>query len=123
MSAFPLLTASVLLPTLLVVGPADEKAGPGFIGVQIKYGPNKNGFEVVQLVDGGPADKAGMKANDVITLIDGEAVGTLSDFVTTIAGHKPGDKITLKVFRDGKAKEIAVTVGEAPKAKAPDMDK
>jgi S1-C subfamily serine protease len=123
MSGSPVLATSALLFTFLVAGPADEKTGPGFIGVQIKYGPNRNGIEVIQVINDGPADKAGMKANDLITQIAGEAVGTLADFVKTIAGHKPGDTITLKVFRDGKAQDINVTVGEGPKAEPPDKGK
>jgi serine protease Do len=83
--------------------------------VQIRQGQNGNGIEVVRVIEGAAADKAGLKAGDLITLIDGEAAPPLKDFVKTINERKAGDKVKLTIFRDGKTEDIKVVLGEAPK--------
>jgi S1-C subfamily serine protease len=115
MSATHVLAAPALLSALLVGAPAIEKAGPGFLGVQIRLGLNGNGLEIVKVIEGAAADKAGLKAGDLITQVDGEAVGPLQDFVKMIGGHKAGDKLKVTIFRDGTTEDVKVVLGEAPK--------
>jgi S1-C subfamily serine protease len=115
MFATQFLAAPALVSALLLGAPAIEKAGPGFLGVQIRHGLNGNGLEVVRVIEGAAADKAGLKAGDLITQLDGEAVPPLQDFVKTINGHKAGDKVKLTIFRDGKTEDIKVVLGEVPK--------
>jgi S1-C subfamily serine protease len=125
MSATHLLAAPAVLAGLLVGAPAIEKAGPGFLGVQVRVGPTGNGIEVVKLIEGCPAEKAGLKAGDLITQLDGEAVGGVQEFVKSISSRKAGDKVKLQISRDGKTDEINVTLGEVPKdlIKDPPKDK
>lgn len=59
-----------------------------------------------------PADKAGLKAGDVISAANGTAISTPDQLVKLVQAAKPGDKMTLSVTRDGKAQEITVTLGE-----------
>lgn len=59
-----------------------------------------------------PADKAGLKAGDVISAANGTTISTPDQLVKLVQAAKPGDKVTLSVMRDGKTQEISVTLGE-----------
>ena len=62
----------------------------------------------------GPADKAGVKPDDLIYKINGRAVNSsrdLTDAVTTLA---PGSVVTLDINRDGKPVTVRVTLAERP---------
>ena len=61
---------------------------------------------------GGPADKAGVEAGDIITKVDGRAVEKSADLPRSIGAVKPGAKATLQVFRRGSYRELGVTVAE-----------
>jgi serine protease Do len=67
----------------------------------------------------GPADKAGLKPQDVIQKINGKVMESNSDVVRTIANMAPGTRITLTVWRKGKVIEVPATVGAAPDDKKP----
>ena len=94
----------------------------GRIGVQIApvnkevaeaIGLGKAGGALVQSAEaGGPADKAGVEAGDIITKVDGKAVEKAGDLPRMIGNTKPGTRITLQVYRRGTAKDLAVTVAE-----------
>jgi serine protease Do len=94
----------------------------GRIGVQIapvtkevaeSIGLGKPGGALVQSVEsGGPADKAGVEAGDIITRVDGKVVEKQGDLPRIIGGMKPGTKATVQVFRRGATRDVAVTVGE-----------
>ncbi len=66
-----------------------------------------------------PADKAGLRMNDVILKLNGDDAGAMQTFVQSIGTKKPGDKIKLKIKRDGKDKEIEVTLGKMPEQDKP----
>jgi S1-C subfamily serine protease len=61
-----------------------------------------------------PASKAGLKAGDVITAIDGDPVANADDLTAKINAHKPSQKVTLSVERGGKSLSIDVTLGVRP---------
>ncbi len=72
------------------------------------------GALVTQVVPQSPADKAGIKANDVVTKVNGEVVNaehTLRDLLVT---HAPGDSIKLDVIRDGQTSQLDVTLDQMP---------
>ena len=64
---------------------------------------------------GGPADKAGLKAGDIITTIDGRSIKDGDDLVNEIASRKPGSTIRLGYVRDGKPQDTTVTIGDRDK--------
>ena len=66
------------------------------------------------VVVGGPADKAGLKVNDVITAIDGEALNDNNPLLAVILKHKPGDVVQLTVQRGDQTVNITLTLGERP---------
>jgi len=94
----------------------------GRIGVQIapvtkevaeSIGLGKPSGALVQNAEaGGPADKAGIEAGDIITKVDGKTVEKSGDLPRMIGNTKPGTKTTLQVFRRGSTKDITVTVAE-----------
>jgi len=66
------------------------------------------------VVSGGPADKAGVEPGDVITEVDGTAINQTTSLTSLLDKHKPGDKVTLTIVRDGKTITKTVTLGSAP---------
>lgn len=59
------------------------------------------------------AEKAGLKIGDIITSIDGTTVKTMDELNDIKNKHSIGDKVTLKIYRDGKTQDIEITLGEA----------
>lgn len=72
------------------------------------------GAEVRHVMAGGPAAKSGLRAGDVITDVDGVRVGSTSDLIVALRGHKPGDRVVLGYWRDGEHHETEVTIDEHP---------
>ena len=70
------------------------------------------GVVVAQIVPGGPADKAGLKAGDVITSFNGTEVNDINTFRNQVASTAPGSEVTLTVLRDGRQQQIRATLGE-----------
>lgn len=66
------------------------------------------------IIAGGPADKAGVEAGDIITKINDKAIDQNNSLSALVNKYKVGDKITLTILRDGKEKKIDVTLGAAP---------
>ncbi len=66
------------------------------------------------IAPGGPADKAGLQAGDVITAVNGAHVASVNQFVATIADYAPGKTVTLTVNRSGQTKSIKLTLGSQP---------
>ncbi len=63
---------------------------------------------------GSPAEEAGLRDGDVITALNGEAIGADSDLSMLVLPYGPGDTITLTVLRDGTTLQVDVTRGELP---------
>ena len=61
---------------------------------------------------GGPADKGGLQAGDIIVKLGDSRIGNLEDFDSALRKHKAGEKVAVVVRRDGK--EIALTVTLEP---------
>ena len=69
-----------------------------------------DGVWVREIVDGGSAAGSDIKVDDVIIGIDGKKVQNFADLQEAIAQHRPGDKVTVKVMRDNKEKNINITL-------------
>ncbi len=74
------------------------------------------GALVAQVVRGSPADKAGVKAGDVITGIDGKSIQDSVAAMAVIAGLKPGQDARFQLTRSEKAIDLAVNVAKRPRA-------
>ncbi|MGA3069119.1 MAG: trypsin-like peptidase domain-containing protein [Terracidiphilus sp.] len=75
----------------------------------------KNGVLVQTVRPSGPADKAGIKAGDIITAVDGRPIKDGDDLVNEIASRRPGSTIRLGYLRDGKQADTTVTIGDREK--------
>ena len=73
---------------------------------------NAYGVYVVDVVQGGPADKAGLKAGDRIVSIDGTEIAQKDDLGTLIQQHSAGDTLSITVARDGQMQTVSLTLGE-----------
>ncbi len=73
------------------------------------------GVIVTDVVKGSPAEKAGIKQGDLILEIDGKEVKNSIQLRAYVQSRKPGDKVKLKIIRDGKNLELSVTLGSADK--------
>jgi serine protease Do/serine protease DegQ len=74
--------------------------------------PAARGAVITQVVADSPAAKAGLKAEDIILEADGRDVQTFDQLRNMIGLHKVGDRIDLKVLRDGKPRTVGVVVGK-----------
>ena len=63
------------------------------------------------VVSGSPADKAGVKDGDIITKVNDKVVGEQGGFGSLVAEFMPGEKIELTIIRDGKERQISLTLG------------
>jgi S1-C subfamily serine protease len=63
---------------------------------------------------GGPADKAGLDDDDVITDVDGHEVDSMPGLAVEVRDHEPGDEVEVGYWRDGKHETAEVEVGERP---------
>ena len=115
--AVPVNVARRLLPQL-----KKGKVVRGFLGVGIESINKKSqdafdlkapeGALVTTVEAGKPADKAGLKHDDIITKVDDVAVKTNRDLIDYVSGKGPGSKITIAFLRDGKEKTAVATLEE-----------
>ena len=70
------------------------------------------GIYVVTVDEFSAAEKAGLKAGDVIIEADGKRIKTMNELNEIKNTHSIGDTMKLKIHRDGAEKEITLTLGE-----------
>jgi serine protease Do len=80
------------------------------------------GAVIGSVTEGSPADKAGLKPEDLVQAVDGVAVQDNSDLSRYIAGKTPGTTVKLKLLREGVSKDVAVTLGTFPDADEEQQD-
>jgi putative serine protease PepD len=73
------------------------------------------GARIERVVDGSPADEAGVVPSDVIVGVEGEAVASMSALVISLRERDPGDEVTLDVFREGDRRSVTVALVERPR--------
>ena len=76
--------------------------------------PSLDGVLISEVVDNTPASRAGIKAGDVVLVFDGKNVKDMASFRIMVASTEVGKKVNIKVYRDGKEKDIKLTIGEMP---------
>lgn len=72
------------------------------------------GAFVKSVVEGSEAEKAGIKAGDIITKVDSEVIGEERSLGKVILSHKVGEKLRLTIIRDDKEIALTAVLGEAP---------
>jgi serine protease Do len=120
--AIPIETALYVKDQLVQHG----KVSRGRLGVTIQevnqalagsFGLSKAGGALISSVeDGSPAQKAGLKPGDVVLKIDGAEISSSIELSSRVATLKPGTPAKLEVWHEGRARDVVVTVGDAPVA-------
>jgi serine protease Do len=90
----------------VVIQPVTRELADGF-GL-----PKPQGALVNSVEKGGPAEKAGIEAGDVILRFDGKPVNSSEDLPRIVGGTKPGSSIAVQVWRNKAARDLQVVVAE-----------
>lgn len=93
-----------------------------FLGIQYKFISKDvailyeypKGAYVQDVIEGSAADKAGIKAGDIITKIDGQTIDSESKIADTIATKNIGNKVALHIWNDGKERDASAILQELP---------
>jgi len=123
--AIPINTAKQVMESILTNGSVTR----GWIGVEpqnlskelaesLNIPLYTSGVLITGVLNGGPADKAGMKPGDVLTQVNGEKVNDVVTLLNRIAQTNPGDEAKVNLMRKGKEMTLQVQVGKRPKSKA-----
>jgi S1-C subfamily serine protease len=130
--AVPINTASSRLPALLEGG---EVKSPwlGIQGMTIDHTlaeslglSSESGIYVIDVIANSPAEKAGLKESglndqgqpvyggDIIVAIDAEPLSSIEDLLGYLNGKKPGDTVTLSIYREGEQIDLSLKLKEWP---------
>jgi serine protease Do len=80
--------------------------------------PKAAGALVNSVEKGGPAEKAGIQASDVILKFDNKEIGSSNELPRIVASTRPGAKVSVQVWRKGERKDLQLAVGETPEERA-----
>ena len=122
--AIPINTAKQVMESILTNGSVTR----GWIGVEpqnlskelaesLNIPLNTSGVLITGVLNGGPADKAGMKPGDILTQVNGQKVDDVVTLLNRIAQTVPGDEAKVTLLRKGKPMTMKVQVGKRPKSK------
>jgi len=118
--AIPINQAKAILSNLIEKG----KVVRGWLGVEIKqvddviakqYGLSEaQGALVNNVLEGSPAEKAGLKRGDLIVEVDDRKVKDIANLQDIISSKAPGEKVKIQIIRNGEPKTVTVNLGEMP---------
>ncbi|MFF2555706.1 S1C family serine protease [Nocardia sp. NPDC058058] len=91
------------------------KATYAQIGVKVRAQDDVNGARVLEVTPDGPAAKAGVPNNAVVTKLDDQVIDSGNALIAAVRSHRPGDKVKVTFTDDqgNNAKTVEVTLGEA----------
>lgn len=117
--------AEVKVVTIIDDVEGDAAAGSdgektGYLGVEVREDTksSEGGAAIRRVVSGSPAEKAGLKAGDVIVGFDGDVIRGPAKLTEKIHAAARGSKVTLDVRRDGKKQSITAEMGERRTARS-----
>jgi putative serine protease PepD len=101
---------------LLRADAGGEVRAQGYLGISLSDRSDGGAGAVVSEVQAdSPADKAGLKVNDIVLQINGQAITGQGALIAIVRDSAPGDVIKIKVERDGVAKDLTATLVARPK--------
>ena len=117
-----LLIATAFIFAIQSQSQAQSKSKKGWLGVGIQEMTpsmskdyelgNRTGLLITSVVEKSPADDAGLREDDVILTFNGKSVELSEEFSRTVRKTERGTKVKLLIMRDGKEKQIEVTIGK-----------
>jgi S1-C subfamily serine protease len=81
--------------------------------VEEQYGVEQGAF-IIEIVPGGPAERAGMRTNDIVVSFNGERIETMDDLIVAIREHKVGERVSVVVVRGGERVTLRAALGDKP---------
>jgi putative serine protease PepD len=108
--AIPIETVQSVVEQLL----QDGEVRHAYLGVQLADAEDNGGARIVEAVQGGPADDAGIRQGDVVVGAGGEDVQNGDDLRSAVNARKPGDELKLELRRDGSTRTVTVELGTRP---------
>jgi putative serine protease PepD len=92
----------------------DGEVRHAYLGVRLADAENNGGARIVEVVQGGPADDAGVQEGDVIVGAGGEDAQNGDDLRRAVNARQPGDELELELRRDGDTRTVTVELGRRP---------
>src|SRR5262245_25857950 len=89
-----------------------ERIGETPVWLGVKADVDSKNCKLGEITKDSPAEKAGLKAGDVITRFAGKDVGSYQDMVKLLQKQKPGDEVALELKRGDETKELRLTLGK-----------
>jgi len=124
--AVPINGATGILPQLRARG----RVSRGYMGVALRDVdpdlerslrlPVNHGALVQDVTVGSPADRAGLRAYDIVTALDDHAIASDDQLIREVAARAPGSPAHLKFVRDGREQSLTVKLAERPSREATD---
>ena len=116
--AIPIDDALPIITDLMENGYVTGRPSLGITGTDVtsaysSYYGIPQGFMVASVTEGSGADEAGVQQNDIIIAINDTIVSGINELNEVKNTFKPGDKVTLTVYRNGKKLDLDVTLGES----------
>jgi putative serine protease PepD len=109
--AVPIETAQRVIDELLASGEVRH----AYLGVALAEEPAEDGgVPLTEVVPGGPADDAGLRAGDVIVAIGGDEVASQGEVRSAVDSREPGATVEVRVRRAGEQRTVEVELGERP---------
>ncbi|MBX6393599.1 MAG: PDZ domain-containing protein, partial [Burkholderiales bacterium] len=118
--AIPVSTAKSVMEQIIETGTVTR----GFIGVEAQQItpelaeafrlPSTQGALIAGVVNGGPAERAGVRPRDVLIRIGDQPVDDPTTMLNIVAELKPGSRVPLRLLRDGREIEVEVEVARRP---------
>lgn len=118
--AIPAPTVRSVVTQLLASGEVQHaylglRPAPNSAAIAQRFGLSTDtGALVVSVDPGTPAARAGIREGDVIVALGGDEVEQVEDLFAALRGREPGDRVDVTIVRDGRRRQVAVTLGRLP---------
>jgi uncharacterized protein (TIGR03067 family) len=94
--------------------PEEATAGNGFVGMALRFDETLSAVVIQSTLERSPARKAGLREDDVLLSVGGDAVTDLRSAINAVRRIKPRTELPIRVRRDGKDREVKVTIAVVP---------